>query len=73
MDKLNIFYNDEHTRETVKAWITQCAEEWAISQLKADKEVTGFKVAMDVISDSFIKLDEKFGQKKASSKVNQAK
>lgn len=73
MDKLNLFYQDEITRETVKLWITQCADEWVLKQLREGKDVSGFKVANDIINDSFTKLDEKFGKVTPSSKVNQAK
>ena len=49
------------------------ALEFASESLKSDKEVSGFKTACDIINESFIKLDEKFGRKQASSTINQAK
>ena len=73
MDKLNLFYQDEVTRETVKLWINQCAQEWVLKQLELDKQVAGYKIAVDIINDSFTKLDEKFGKKIQSNNVNQAK
>ena len=73
MDKLNLFYQDEVTRETVKLWLNQCAEEYALKQLREGKDVSAFKTATDIISDSFIKLDERFGKVKTANKINQAK
>lgn len=73
MDRLNLFYQDEVTRETVKLWISQCADEFVLSELRKGNDVAGYKTAMDILNDSFIKLDEKFGKVKSSKPINQAK
>ena len=73
MDKLQLFYTDYITRDLVRQWIEQCADEWVVSELRNGKTGIGYADAIKIIDNSFTKLDEKFGQVKKANKDNQAR
>lgn len=60
MDLLRTFYNDIHTREAVKAFLTEQLQNIAVERTFERKDVSGIADAMELINSSFEKLDEMY-------------
>ena len=63
MDKqLRQFYNDEHTRLAVQAFLVEVLAQEAIQRVMERKDVSHLADANDIIEKAFIKLKETFGE-----------
>lgn len=62
-DLLQLFWQDEHTREAVKAFQIAMLEEDAIKRTFAGDDVKGLLEAKKLVDASFKRLDEVFKQK----------
>lgn len=62
-DLLQLFWQDEHTRDAVKAFQIAMLEEDAIKRVFKEEDVSGLPEAKKLIEASFKRLDEVFKQK----------
>ncbi|OGL46466.1 MAG: hypothetical protein A2W05_07115 [Candidatus Schekmanbacteria bacterium RBG_16_38_10] len=70
---LNQFYNDEHTREAVKAFFLEQLDKLALEKVYSGEETTGIKDAKETIERAFIELKELYGKDIKINSVNQAR
>ena len=70
---LNQFYNDEHTREAVKAFFLEQLDKLALEKVYSGKETTGIKDAKETIERAFIELKELYSQEKTIKNINEAR
>ena len=70
---LNQFYNDEHTREAVKAFFLEQLDKLALEKVYSGKETTGIKDAKETIERAFIELKELYSQEKPIKNINEAR
>ena len=70
---LNQFYNDEHTREAVKAFFLEQLDRLALEKVYSGEETTGIKDAKETIERAFIELKELYGKDIKINSVNQAR
>ena len=66
INPLVTFYNNEHEREAVKAFLMEQLKELAIERAFDGDDVVGIKEARDTIVRSFDRLDEMYGKKDKS-------
>lgn len=66
VNPLVTFYNNEHEREAVKAFLITQLGNLAIERAFDGDNVVGIKEARDTIIRSFDKLDEMYGKKDKS-------
>ena len=72
MDLLNQFFNDEHTREAVKAFFLAELDRLALERVYDGKDTTGIKDAKETIERSFIELKELYEKNKEVKNINYA-
>lgn len=66
VNPLVTFYNNEHEREAVKAFLITQLGNLAIERAFDGDDVVGIKEARDTIVRSFDRLDEMYGKKDKS-------
>ena len=71
--ELNQFYNDEHTREAVKAFFLAQLDKMALEKVFEGLDTHGIKDAKETIERSFIELGELYGKNKKPNITNQAR
>ena len=62
-DLLQLFWQDEHTREAVKAFQIAMLEETAVKLTFAGDDVSGLPEAKKLVEASFKRLNDVFGSK----------
>ena len=67
------FYNDDHTRESVKEYLLSSLNELALRKIYNRDSVDGIADAQEAIEDMFIELGEKYATKEAKEDTNQAR
>jgi len=67
-DLLQLFWQDEHTREEVKAFQIAMLEEEAVRRTFEQEDVQGLPEAKKLVEASFKRLDEVFGSKEEPKK-----
>lgn len=70
INPLVTFYNNEHEREAVKAFLMEQLGSLAIERAFDGDDVVGIKEARDTIVRSFNKLDEMYGKIKTAPEQN---
>lgn len=70
---LKRFYDDEHTREAVKAFFKETMDELALFKIYNREDVSGLADAEEIVETVFIKLEEEFGSQKHSNLNNEAR
>jgi hypothetical protein len=73
MDLLKTFYNDVHTREAVKLFMTEQLQNIAIERTMNREDVSGIADAMELINTSFDRLKDVYGIIETKDYVNEAR
>lgn len=70
VNPLVTFYNNEHEREAVKAFLIEQLGALAIERAFDGDDVVGIKEARDIVVRSFDLLDERYGKIKTAPEQN---
>lgn len=73
MINLQRFYNDEATRKDVRDFLIEYLKEKAVELTFNGDETKHIKLAGEVISEAWNKLDQIYGKKEQKQKENQAR
>lgn len=73
MDLLKQFYNDTHTKDSVKEFIMVYLKEKAVELTFTGEETKHIKLAREVLDEAWNKLEQLYGKKEEKPKENRAR
>jgi hypothetical protein len=72
-DYLRLFYEQEHTRDAVKAYMLALLDERALKDVYDGQDVAGYKEARKTVEKLFSRLEELYGAKDKPITNNKAR